>query len=82
MISDDKEEFMCEQSCNEANHGGGKMSGLTMPGNNLYENMLKLVYSDVDRLKEIKDVIKKLDKNVVPQEFSSLYEKFENVIKK
>ena len=48
----------------------------------VYEKMLKSVMHNPNRLKEIADVIKRLDKNVVGQEFIDMYNEFEVAVRR
>jgi uncharacterized protein YfbU (UPF0304 family) len=43
----------------------------------VYEKMLKVVHQNPARLKEVADVIKRLDKDIVGNEFLEMYKQFE-----
>ncbi len=42
----------------------------------LYEKMLKIAHQNPDRLEEINDLIKRLDDNVISEDFMAMYKKF------
>jgi HKD family nuclease len=48
----------------------------------VYEKMLKAVVKNPNRLKEIADVIRRLDKNVVGDEFLNMYKEFELAVRR
>lgn len=83
MLTDDTEEFMCEmeeltQSCpNDSSVRNEKELSL-----NLYEDMVKLSYTEPDRIKDIRDIVEKFNKDVVPEDFINMYAQFDNAIKK
>lgn len=47
----------------------------------LYENMLKLIVENPDKLKDIEDIIGHLDKNIIPKDFNEVYGEFKKVLK-
>ena len=48
----------------------------------LYEDMVRMAYTDPDRIAAIRSVIAKADDSVIPEHFAELYASFENAIKK
>lgn len=47
----------------------------------LYEDMVRMAYSNPDRIADIRSVIEKADAFVIPDHFAELYSSFENAIK-
>lgn len=47
----------------------------------LYENMLKLIVENPDKLKDIEDIIGHLDRNIIPKDFNEVYGEFKKVLK-
>lgn len=49
----------------------------------LYENMLKTVSRDPERLKEVEQVVKLIDdQEIIPEDFTELYQTFSQAAKK
>lgn len=48
----------------------------------IYEKMLKALHQNPSRIKEIADVMKRLDQNIVSQEFIDMYQQFELVLRR
>lgn len=48
----------------------------------VYEKMLKVVHQNPNRLKEIADIIKRLDPDIIGQEFLDMYQQFEQVVRR
>lgn len=48
----------------------------------IYEKMLKTLHKNPGRLKEIKDIIKRLDNDVINKEFYELYNQFEKALRR
>ena len=48
----------------------------------VYEKMLKAVHQNPNRLKEIADIIKRLDPDIIGQEFLDMYQQFEQVVRR
>ena len=62
-------------------NGTSNVSWLQAPV--LYENMLKTVARDPERLKEIERVIKLIDdQEIIPEDFNELYQVFSQAAKK
>lgn len=48
----------------------------------VYEIMLKATYQNPNKLAEIADVIKRLDKDIVSEKFIEMYEQFQSVARR
>ncbi|VDN47255.1 conserved protein of unknown function [Petrocella atlantisensis] len=48
----------------------------------IYEKMLKVVHQNPSRLKEIADVIRRLDENIIGDDFIAMYTQFENAARR
>jgi len=83
MLSDNYFESAYEQAdylklldCNSGSTTGTDITAA------VYENMLKAVVQNPNRLKEIADVIRRLDKVVVGEEFIKMYKEFELAVRR
>ena len=47
----------------------------------LYEDMVRMAYTDSDRIAAIRSIIDKADASVIPDHFAEFYASFENAIK-
>jgi len=48
----------------------------------IYEKMLKVVHQNPKRLKEIADVVKRLDDSIIGDEFMDMYSQFEQAARR
>ncbi len=82
MLSDSKEEFLAEseqiiKELLEAEKG--PVNQEITPS--LYEDMLKMAYKNPSRFKEIRELLKKVNKDVIPEGFEQMISQFEAAIK-
>lgn len=61
---------------------GGTQNGVSTVTAAVYEKMLRVFHQNPNRLKGIADMIHRLDRDVVSQEFIQMYEQFESAAKK
>ena len=82
MLTDDTEQYVLEsqQMVKEL----AEMTASTKEQEisiSLYEDMVRMAYTDPDRIAAIRSVIAKADTSVIPEHLSELYASFENAIK-
>lgn len=82
MLTDDAEQYVLESQQMEKELA--EMTASTKEQEisvSLYEDMVRMAYTDPDRIAAIRSVIAKADASVIPDHFSELYASFENAIK-
>ena len=83
MLTDDAEQYVLESQQMEK-----EMTEMTASikeqeiSISLYEDMVRMAYTDPDRISAIRSVIAKADASVIPEHFAELYASFENAIKR
>lgn len=83
MLTDDAEQYVLESQQMEK-----EMTDMTASikeqeiSISLYEDMVRMAYTDPDRISAIRSVIAKADASVIPEHFAELYASFENAIKR
>ncbi len=81
MLSDRPSEFFFEQQIlQQKNKGSNEMSSYvgTMP---LYEQLLRTASNNPEQIVEVQKFIKKMKKEIVPEELTRLLQMFQNVSK-
>ena len=82
MLTDDSELYVLESQQMEKDiaevGASAKEEAISI---SLYEDMVRMAYSDPERLAGIRSVIAKADKSVIPEHFAELYKTFEKAIK-
>ena len=80
MLSDRPSEFFFEQQIIEKKYKGadGISQATTMP---LYEQLLRTASTNPEQIAEVLKFIKKMKKNIVPEELKRILEMFQNVSK-
>jgi len=48
----------------------------------IYEKMLKVIHQNPTRLKEVSDLIRRLDDSIISEEFLAMYTQFENAARR
>ena len=82
MLTDDAEQYVLENQQMEKELA--EMTASTKEQEisiSLYEDMVRMAYTDPDRIAAIRSVIAKADTSVIPEHLSELYASFENAIK-
>ena len=82
MLTDDTEQYVLESQQMEKELA--EMTTSTKEQEisiSLYEDMVRMAYTDPDRIAAIRSVIAKADASVIPEHFAELYASFENAIK-
>ena len=65
-----------------ARQQGAGTDAVPAPGPAIYENMLRAFHQDPDRLKGIADMMRRLEPEVVGEEFTQLYAQFEQAARR
>ena len=81
MLAEDKEEYLGEMTATEEINECLDLRKDEDMSSGLYETMLRLAYSNPNRIKDIARIMCKVDPSVVPDGFIRLYSQFENAIK-
>lgn len=82
MLSDDAEQYVLESQQMEKELAEMNVSSKEQEISiSLYEDMVRMAYTDPDRIAAIHSVIAKADASVIPDHFAELYTSFENAIK-
>lgn len=68
-----------QESTQQKEEGTG---GVPVPGPAIYENMLRAFHQDPNRLKGIADMMRRLEPEVVGEEFAQLYAQFEQAARR
>ncbi|MCD8302651.1 MAG: phospholipase D family protein [Prevotellaceae bacterium] len=83
MIADSPETFIAENGQLERELNTGQNTAKEQEISvSLFEDMMRVAYKDPDRIKSIREIMEKMDKDVIPLSFSQMYEQFEKVIKR
>lgn len=81
MLAESAEAFIAENKQLEMEHFvQGKALADTEISTSLFEDMVRTAYSDPERIKSIRGIIEKADKDVIPANFDHMYAQFEKVI--
>ncbi len=82
MLSEDPQLFIYENenylayiSGNDGKFGHSKFFST------LYEDMLHMAYTSMDRLKDIEELVRKVDKSIIPDEFNNMYKQFKKALR-
>lgn len=82
MLTNDTEQYVLESQQMEREMlemtASAKEQNISV---SLYEDMVRMAYTDPDRIVAIRSVITKADASVIPDHFAELYASFENAIK-
>jgi hypothetical protein len=80
MLSNRPSEFFFEQQIMEKKNKGadGILQATTMP---LYEQLLRTASTNPEQITEVLKFIKKMKKDIVPEELKRILEMFQNVSK-
>ncbi len=83
MIADSPEAFIAEigqdeKDFTEMNNNTEKEQQVSI---SLFEDMMRVAYKNPNRIKAIRDIINKVDEQIIPHSFNQMYEQFENAIK-
>lgn len=82
MLTDDAEQYVLEDQQMEKELAEMTVSSKEQEISiSLYEDMVRMAYTDPDRIAAIRSVIAKADVSVMPDHFAELYASFENAIK-
>ena len=82
MLTEDIQQHIAENQQLEKEFADGKKSSLEQViSTSLYEDMVRMAYTQPERIASIRQVIEKADKTVIPDNFAEMYATFENVIK-
>lgn len=82
MLTDDAEQYVLESQQMEKELAEMTVSSKEQEISvSLYEDMVRMAYTDPDRIAAIRSVIAKADASVIPDHFAELYTSFENAIK-
>lgn len=82
MLTDDVEQYVVESQQMER-----ELSDMAASTNeqeisiSLYEDMVRVAYTDPDRIVAIRSIVEKADASVIPNHFAEFYASFENAIK-
>lgn len=82
MLTDDVEQFVLESQQLERDFSGDNASAMEQQlSTSLYEDMVKMAYTNPERIASIRQIIEKADKDVIPEHFMEMYQTFENALK-
>ena len=82
MLTDDTEQYVLESQQMEKELAEMTVSSKEQDISvSLYEDMVRMAYTDSERIAAIRSVIDKADASVIPDHFAELYASFENAIK-
>lgn len=82
MLSDSPEAFIAENNELEcALLSGGNAAKEMELSTSLFEDMVRVAYADPARIKAIRSIVDKADKEVIPTSFHEMYAQFETAIK-
>lgn len=83
MLTDDVEQYVLESQQLEKelsiDHAATALE--QQLNTSLYEDMVRMAYTNPERIASIRQIIEKVDKEVVPDHFMEMYQTFENVLK-
>lgn len=82
MLTDDAEQYVLESQQMKKELAEMTVSSKEQEISiSLYEDMVRMAYTDPDRIAAIRSVIAKADASVIPDHFEKLYASYENAIK-
>ena len=82
MLTDDAERYVVESQQMEKELADMTASAKEQEISvSLYEDMVRMAYTDPDRIAAIRSVIERADASVIPGHFAEIYASFENAIK-
>lgn len=82
MLAESPETFIAENSQLEQELLlGASASKEQELSTSLFEDMVRMAYKDPDRIKTIRTIVDKTDRDVIPESFLQMYEQFESTIK-
>ena len=82
MLTDDVEQYVLESQQLEKELSIDHATALEQQlSTSLYEDMVRMAYTNPERIASIRQIIEKVDKEVVPDHFMEMYQTFENVLK-
>lgn len=82
MVTDDAEQYVLEDQQMEKELAEMTVSSKEQEiSRSLYEDMVRMAYTDSDRIAAIRSIIDKADASVIPDHFAEFYASFENAIK-
>ena len=82
MLTDDVEQYLLESQQLDKEISSDKVTHMEQQiSTSLYEDMVRMAYTDPDRIASIRQIIEKADEKVIPDQFMDMYNTFENVLK-
>jgi len=82
MLTDDVEQYVLESQQMEKELSTEHATAMEQQlSTSLYEDMVRMAYTNPERIASIRQIIEKADKNVVPEHFMGMYQTFENALK-
>lgn len=82
MVSDNPMELTAQFSALTENGYRSTPAFATQVPVTIYESLLKTVYSNPEKLRDIRDFIEKMNPDVVPRQFDNISKMFEKILKK
>jgi hypothetical protein len=82
MLTDDVEQYIleCQQLEKDMKASNNIMKEQELSVS-LYEDMVRMSYTNPEKITDIRTIIERADKSVIPEHFKDMYDVFENVIK-
>lgn len=80
MISERPQEF-ASIFMQQLHNGDSSATEASSISSNLYESFLRIAATNPDKLNDIQDLVKRLDKKVVPESFSQMSKTFQTTVK-
>ena len=82
MLTDDVEQYMLESQQLEKELSIDHATAMEQQlSTSLYEDMVRMAYTNPERIASIRQIVEKADKDVVPEHFMEMYQTFENALK-
>lgn len=82
MLTDDVEQYVLESQQLERELSIDNATAMEQQlSTSLYEDMVRMAYTNPQRIASIRQIVEKADKDVVPEHFMEMYQTFENVLK-
>ena len=82
MLTNDVQQYIAENQQIEKDLADGSKTSLEQEiSTSLYEDMVRMAYTQPERIASIRQVIDKANETVIPDHFVKMYTKFEDVIK-
>src|SRR5574344_1782342 len=82
MLTDDVEQYMLESQQLEKELSIDHATAMEQQlSTSLYEDMVRMAYTNPERIASIRQIIEKADEKVIPDQFMDMYNTFENVLK-